>query len=61
MVRDEREVTAVLAMKDPGKIFHTDCIYQAIRPVATVATIRMHDIRRGAVKRAVYRRSAFNR
>jgi hypothetical protein len=59
MVRDESEVSAVLAMKNAGKIFHTDLVYQAIRSVTTVAAIRIQDIRRGAVKRAICRRSAF--
>ena len=36
MVRDKSEVAAVLAVKNPGEIFHADCIYEAIRSIAAV-------------------------
>ena len=60
MVRDKSEVAAVLAVKNPGKIFHADCIYEAIGFIETVGTIRMQDIRRSAVERAIYRRGPFD-
>lgn len=40
-MRNEGKVPSVLAMKNTGKILHSDGVDRAVRAVATIATVRM--------------------